>query len=554
VHAARIICTLWLCVLLGACGGKPAARPAAAGGAAADSEASAAAPEHAPYAAASVTGAGPRVMRARAPAGASRTATASLPLFTLFGWVSPPNDSTTPARIAEMADLCLNVAMPAWSDSGHLADNLRRIRYAAAYGIRCLAWDDRFDRIYNDGEGIALLDTIVADYANEPGFLGYYFTDEPPESDFPLLAKIYADLRARDPIHPAYDNMNGVGVYPDRQGYEDFFQRFIDAVHPSVLCNDYYDFTTAGDRGRFVENLVALRNLSNQSGIPFWTTVLLVEHGPYRGLTHGELRWEIAHALAYGARGVGYFTYWTPAPDPKWNWRPAVIGYDGVRTPWFDFLAGFNPAVRAAGETLAGLTWISTQHAGSVPRSGAPFVPDDWIHGVTGRAAIGRFAGAAGERYVLLANSDSLAARDIGLLLPRTRRAWKRAVPARSWSELRAVPEEGGRRVTVTLEAGDFALLRLDVDPDGPVLSVGPNPARGLVRFAVSEIAPGARLEIVDTMGRRVWSSALTPRAAPVVWTGERESGGRARPGIYFARVTAADGLTFARFAWLGSR
>ena len=69
-----------------------------------------------------------------------------------------------------------------------------------------------------------------------------------------------------------------------------------------------------------------------------------------------------------------------------------------------------------------------------------------------------------------------------------------------------------------------------------------------------SQIHEGARIEILDTQGRRVWSSGLVPELGPVAWSGEREAGGRARPGIYFARVTDAGGVTTARFSWLGGR
>ena len=463
---ARVLSTFSLAALLGGSGGDRAARPAPAS--------------------------------AQAVAQA-RLASASLPRFALFGWVSPPNDSTTDARIAELAGAGLDVALPAWADSGRFEDNLRRIRYAADHGVRCL--------------------------------------------EDPALVAELRDLR-------------GLYWFGNRAAWESYARSFIETVHPSVLVNNQYDFLVGSDRQQFVENAAAMRALSDEYGIPFWVIVLLVQHLQYRGLEDGELRWEVAQLLAYGARGVGYFTYWTPAPDPAFNWQPAIIGYDGTRTHWYDMLAAFNPRVLAAGEALAGLTWISTQHAGSVPRGGAPFAPDDWVRDVEGRAAIGRFAGGSGERYLLIANSDSLAPRTIVLSLPRTRRAWKQAVPAGSWSEVQAEPEAlGVTQVRIALDAGDFALLKLERDPSaGPVLAVGPNPARFTVRFSVTGIGAGARLEILDTMGRRAWSSALTPGAGPFAWRGEREDGGRARPGIYFVRVTDASGVTTARFSWLGSR
>src|SRR5438046_3120789 len=106
----------------------------------------------------------------------------------------------------------------------------------AGAGVGCLAWDDRFDRIYNQHESIALLDTIVADYASEPGFLGYYFTDEPQVTDFPLLGTIYADLRARDPVHPAFDDLLGIGGFADLEAWTRNGRRFLDAPGAPVLC------------------------------------------------------------------------------------------------------------------------------------------------------------------------------------------------------------------------------------------------------------------------------------------------------------------------------
>ena len=212
---ARVLSTFSLAALLGGSGGDRAAQPA-------------------PVSAQAVAQA--------------RLASASLPRFALFGWVSPPNDSTTDARIAELAGAGLDVALPAWADSGRFEDNLRRIRYAADHGVRCLAWDERFDRVYNHGAPMALLDTIVADYASEPGFLGYYFTDEPPPEDFPLLAQIYADLAARDPVHPAWNDLRGLYWFGNRAAWESYARSFIETVHPSVLVNNQYDFLVGSDR------------------------------------------------------------------------------------------------------------------------------------------------------------------------------------------------------------------------------------------------------------------------------------------------------------------
>jgi hypothetical protein len=85
---------------------------------------------------------------ATAHAGSHAPRPAALPPFTLFGWVSLPIESTTDARIAEMASAGINVMLPALDDSGRLESNLRRLDLAAAHGQRCLVWDERFSMFF----------------------------------------------------------------------------------------------------------------------------------------------------------------------------------------------------------------------------------------------------------------------------------------------------------------------------------------------------------------------------------------------------------------------
>src|SRR5436190_1856879 len=200
-----------------------------------------------------------------------------LPPFTLFGWLSPPPESTTAARIAEMAELGLNVLLPSQDPAGHAPEaNLRRVDLAGQHGMQVLLFDERLARAW-------------------------------------------------------------------RAGF----------------------FTPAG---------AGLRDLADEHGVPFWAIVQLTQHTGYRVLTTGELRWQVSNLLAYGARGIGYFTYWTPTQDPQWNWQPAIIGPHGERTETYEFLRAFHQRLRPAGELLAACRWISTQATAPVPPGADPFV------------------------------------------------------------------------------------------------------------------------------------------------------------------------------------
>lgn len=502
----------------------------------------------------------PAAARSRAVATAYETG--ALPAFASFGWVSPPADSTTAFRMTELAGAGFDLALPALDDSGFVADNLTRLDLAAANGMRCLLWDRRFEDAVTFGLGTpaggAVLDSIVATYRAHPGFGGYYLGDEPPQTQFPLQSRLHAAMRARDPDHPAWNDL--LGSYAGGwQRWPGYIREYFDSTRARVLCYNEYDFQVSGDKGLFVRQLAAAASLAREYGVPFWVIVQVIQHLDYRALTDGELRWQAAMALAYGAHGIGYFTYWTPSPDSALNWRYGLIDQSGAATHWYDLLSQFNPRVVAAGRVLTRFARLWTMHAGSVPPGAAAFEPQAWISAVAGRAALGAFADSAGGRYLLVANSDSLAGHDLSLTLPGTTGVARLADDGGSWIPLALLTSGGGSVATVTLAAGDFTLLRVagvgEPQPAGagPALRAEPSPGRGTLRFELSRVQGAGKLELLDATGARIWSRKLAAGASSVTWDGTRSAGGAsAPPGVYFARARDAAGVTVARVVWLG--
>src|SRR5947207_14140127 len=102
----------------------------------------------------------------------SHPGTASLAPFTLFGWVSPPIDFTTPERYARLANAGLNTTVLAWQDPGTPAENAKRLESTRPVGVRNLLLDLRLDQVHEDDPAtVAVLDTIVAAYQSDPAFL-----------------------------------------------------------------------------------------------------------------------------------------------------------------------------------------------------------------------------------------------------------------------------------------------------------------------------------------------------------------------------------------------
>lgn len=486
----------------------------------------------------------------------------ALPSFVLFGWCSPPPDSTTAARIDELTASGMNVLVPAWADSGRVSDNLARLAWAHARGARAIVWDQRLERVVLQGpQTYRWADSVVASYRDDPAFLAYYLGDEPPASQFDDLRQYFALLRTRDPLHPAWNNLRGRVAFSTRAEFEAHVRSYVAQVQPSVLCNDQYDLTPTGDLHQLVENVASLAAIARENGLPFWGIVLITGHTGYRTPTAGELQWQVAQWLSYGARGIGYFTYWTPGPSAYFQWQPAMIGPDGQRTVLYDEVQALNVHARAIGETLVSTQWLFTEYSGSVPPGGTPFAPDGTITAVEGRATLGVFADTTGAPIILIANADSSAFQEVALTfsgwrdvdyLKEAPGVWRNRVPVERIN--------GDTRLSLGLRAGQFVLIRvggvIDTVGAGPgdlaILSA-PNPARGLVRFGVSGVSGVGRLELLDLSGRRVWGRDITPDAQGIEWRGVRDDGGKAPAGAYFARIEDARSVRVRRVIWLGA-
>ena len=218
-----------------------------------------------------------------------------------------------------------------------------------------------------------------------------------------------------------------------------------------------------------------------------------------------------------------------------------------------------NRRVRAAGETLAELTWLGTVQAGSVPAGGTRFVPDDWVRAVSGRAALGHFVARDGTPFILVANSDSASSRTIALTLGRFRRACVLDSASGGWSDAPCSTLPGDSRLRLSLGAGGFALLRLEppilggiAGGSAPDLAVASTSAPSGAELSVSRLGQRGYIEILDAAGQRVWERKLEPGAASLTWRGEKDSGGPVPSGLYFVHLEDEAGFRVSRLEWPG--
>ena len=180
--------------------------------------------------------------------------------------------------------------------------------------------------------------------------------------------------------------------------------------------------------------------------------MLCVQHGGYRNLTEGELRYEAMQTLAHGGKGVLWFTYWSPAnSDHSFQWSHAMINPDGTRDPHYDMVRKINFDVRAIGNELLGAE--STEVLPPLPAANTPAIASP--------VTLGAFKSKDGGSMALVASRDYKQAIDTQVFVAVSPAKVKKFEPGRhSWASADAQPKEGKAAVSLHIAPGGAILLK----------------------------------------------------------------------------------------------
>lgn len=287
---------------------------------------------------------------------------------------------------------------------------LDRVREA---GLKCLVGDSAC-RV---GEAEAQLPeaeierrtaALVKRVAGHEAALGYYLRDEPGASVFPGLGKWVASYRKADPRAIPFVNLYPNYASPEQLGcatYAEHLESFIQTVRPSLLCYDHYALMDDGTlRQGYFPNLEAVRAAGRRHGLPFWNVVLANAHFNYAEPSAAGLRFQMYTSLAYGARGLGYFTYFSPT---RGNYRLAPIDQHGHKTPTWDLLRDVNLQMHRLGPLYAKLKSVNVFHHPEVPPGCSGSQTSSFLSEIRGGSLlVGEFEGPEGQPFALVANKS----------------------------------------------------------------------------------------------------------------------------------------------------
>ncbi len=260
----------------------------------------------------------------------------------------------------------------------------------------------------------------VESYPKNEACWGYILRDEPSVADFPELARRVAEIREKQPgrfgyvnLFPNYANAQQLGVAT----YEEHVARFMREVKPEALSMDHYPLMrpNADGRAAYLSNLEVMRRHSLAAEIPFWNFFYSMPFNDRLDPTEAQIRWQIFASIAYGAKGVLYFCYWTPGKGaagagefPKGG---AIITAEGLKTRHYEEARRINAELKAWGPTLMKLTSVgfvqvtNTSDAAALTKTGLRKISHVGSDPV-GEFIIGSFKHADGRRGVLILNHN----------------------------------------------------------------------------------------------------------------------------------------------------
>jgi hypothetical protein len=312
--------------------------------------------------------------------------------FGIGFWVAPQTDVDVEGRYAEIAEANFTFVIGLCGGASPMPA-AQQLKLCERYGLKAL---------------VTLGGQPSPDLPDSPAVWGYGVIDEPNASQFDDLRKTVDRLRELRPGKLAYINLFPNYASPTQLGtktYDEHVAKFIAQVRPDVLSMDHYPRFGPDVDGRdnYCRNLEVMSRDSLAAGIPFWNFFNTMPYGPHTDPTEAQLRWQIYTSLAYGAKGVMYFCYWTPRGDefPKGG---AILTADGRRTRHYDEAKRINAGLKNLGPTLMNLTSQAVIRV-------KPMVPatdlstDGPIRSISdGDYLIGAFRHQDGRRAVLLNN------------------------------------------------------------------------------------------------------------------------------------------------------
>lgn len=290
-----------------------------------------------------------------------------------------------------MQDCGVNNIVFTWNEyrQNGTATIMRALDQAQKYGMTYFVRDNA--ALYSASEnasafvGDKTLEEIISPYINHPACAGIFGKDEPSGQEMSLygrLSKSFYDLgyEGKDVYMNLLPNYAGPSVLAPYSSYEAYVRGYLEECSSvPYLSYDFYPYSSyksmnldsldQGGAANYFSNLALIRNLAEEYELPFWGYVLVGEL--YTDRTEYPLFplkqavfWNINTLLAYGAKGLQYFSLIQSPIDNELSdsaydkdegknyTRFGIVGGMGNVNQWYYYAAEIKDQLQAIDEIL----------------------------------------------------------------------------------------------------------------------------------------------------------------------------------------------------------
>lgn len=191
------------------------------------------------------------------------------------------------------------------------------------------------------------------------GAAGVLVADEPGTIDFNELSKgyncfheIYKQKMYYVNLLPIYANANqflmGAWYQEETQSKLDanaYYEAYVKELKLPYLSYDFYPFEGEfpNVRNDYFTQLEMIREITDREEIIPICFIQVNAFGPHiRIPTFKEILWQVNTSIAYGTKGIQYFTYFLPINNEFEKFRGSIIDHYGLKTKLFDEVKTIN--------------------------------------------------------------------------------------------------------------------------------------------------------------------------------------------------------------------
>ena len=309
------------------------------------------------------------------------------------------------------------------------------------------------------------LEGVIIDHRKWKCIKGYYIWDEPLLDDQIAEARMLMDICEREvpdklPFTVAIPSYNteytwGNGLFPE------YLEKYVTVIDPPQLSLDYYpvgmgehNAAVQFDRSRMWCDLGLMKKLGKKYDMPIWFYYQGQNLHNVDFFIFPMVRAMMYAGVLYGAKGLQHYTA-----------CGSIINQEGDRDVFFDDQVQIHKEFKNLGDTLMALDCIRVIHDESVKPNCEMFgelhskeSDSAYLAGkLPSRVSVSEFEDAYGNGYMMVLNRDYMEGKEIKLPLNGSYRVYE----VSKTDGLQYVTADGVNTLTLTLAAGDAALLRL---------------------------------------------------------------------------------------------